>query len=346
MISHKLPKYTQAFPDRHGKQRLYFRRPGYPRTALPGPLFSEAFWIAYHKALEGRPEKPSAGEVKTIKGSINDLIARYYASEDFKDCRPATQRNYKSVLEPFRKEYGDGPVAQIRAKDINAILDKEKARSSSSAKNLRKRLVKLFKVAVELDFIERSPMADLKSVKHKMVGFEYWEEDEIAKYREHWKIGTIQRLEFEVLLNTGLRVSDAVRLGPQHFKEGAHIIVTQKTERLVNIPMHPDLLPVLEAIPDKQLTYLATRQGGRARSSQGLTNDIINAAKAAGLPPHRSAHGLRKAICVRLAEAGCDPYEIMAITGHQSLTEVQTYIAGVNKKKLAKSGMLKLVASL
>ena len=64
------------------------------------------------------------------------------------------------------------------------------------------------------------------------------------------------------------------------------------------------------------------------------------------MPPRRSAHGLRKAICVRLAEAGCDPYEIMAITGHQSLTEVQTYIAGVNKKKLAKSGMLKLVASL
>ncbi len=53
------------------------------------------------------------------------------------------------------------------------------------------------------------------------------------------------------------------------------------------------------------------------------------------LPPHRSAHGLRKAICIRLAEAGCDALRIMSITGHQNLAEVQTYIAGVNKLKLA-----------
>lgn len=33
---------------------------------------------------------------------------------------------------------------------------------------------------------------------------------------------------------------------------------------------------------------------------------------------------LRKAICVRMAEAGCDALRIMSITGHQSLAEVQT----------------------
>lgn len=232
MTRNKLPKYVQAFPDRHGKQRLYYRRPGYPRTPLPGPVYSEAFMVAYEKAKSGTPAKMPIGEARTIKGSFNDLITRYYASEDFKDCRPATQRNYKSVLEPFRIEYGDGPVAEIRPKDINAILDKVKARSSSSARNLRKRLVMLFKVAVERDFIQRSPMADVKSVKHKTVGFQYWEEDEITKFRERWEIGTIQRLEFEVLLNTGLRVSDAVRLGPQHLKDGDHTIVTQKTGKL------------------------------------------------------------------------------------------------------------------
>jgi integrase len=142
-------------------------------------------------------------------------------------------------------------------------------------------------------------------------------------------------------LNTGLRVSDAVRLGPQHLKGGCHTIVTQKTKKQVSIPMHPDLRPVLDAITDKHLTYLATRQG-RSRSSKAFTNYVIDAAKDADLPPHRSAHGLRKAICVRLAEVGCDPYEIMAITGHQNLAEVMTYIAGVNTKKKAQGAMDKL----
>lgn len=341
MISHKLPKYVQAFPDRHGKQRLYFRRPGCPRTALPGPLFSEAFWIAYHKALEGRPEKPSAGEARTIKGSINDLIARYYVSEDFKDCRPATQRNYKSVLEPFRKEYGDGPVAQIRAKDINAILDKEKARSSSSAKNLRKRLVKLFKVAIDHDFIERSPMADVKSVKHKTKGYETWTEDDIAKFRAHWTDGTPQRIAFEILLYTGLRRADAVRLGPQHIRGDVIEITAQKTDTDLCIPILPKFRAVLDTIPHKHLVFIATERGA-ARSEFAFTNWIIEAGQKAGLPAHRSPHGLRKAACAQLADAGCDVLEIMAITGHSDIQEVKKYVEAANKKKAAMSAMTKL----
>lgn len=339
MIRHKLPKYVQAFPDRHGKQRLYFRRPSYPRTPLPGPLFSETFWIAYHKALEGKPDKPSAGEVKTIKGSINDLIVQYYQSLRFIQKADATKRNYKSVIEPFRAEYGDGPVADMRPKDIEAILAKVAARSTSSAYNLRKRLHMLMGFAIKRGFRTDNPMHLVDRVEHETKGYEHWEEDDIAKFRAHWKIGTTQRLAFEILLHTGLRVSDAVRLGPQHLKKGVHTIVVQKTKKEVGIPLHVDLVPVLDAITDRQLTYLATKYGGRSRSSQGLTNFVIDAAKDAGLPPHRSAHGLRKAICIRLAEANCDALRIMAITGHQNLAEVQTYIAGVNKLKLAQEAI-------
>jgi integrase len=342
MIRHKLPQYVQAFPDRHGKQRLYFRRPGYPRSPLPGPLFSEAFFIAYHKALAGVAEPTEgAGAAKTIKGSINDLIARYYQSAGFTSKAAATQRNYKSVLEPFRAEHGDKGVATIKTAHIDAILGDVAKRSTSAAHNLRKRLLLIFRLAVKWEFRTDNPLLLADRVKHDTKGYETWEEEDIAKFREHWKIGTTQRLAFEILLNTGLRVSDAVRLGPQHLKGGFHTIVTQKTKKQVNIPMHPDLRPVLAAIEDKHLTYLATRQG-KSRSSKAFTNYVIDAAKDAGLPPHRSAHGLRKAICVRLAEVGCDPYEIMAITGHQNLAEVMTYIAGVNTKKKAQGAMDKL----
>lgn len=335
MISHKLPQYVQAFRDRHGKQRLYFRRPGFPRSPLPGPLFSEAFWIAYHKAMDGKPVKPSAGEAKTIKGSFNDLITQYYQSLRFTQKADATKRNYKSVIEPFRAEYGDGPVADVRPKDIEAILVKAAARSKPAAYNLRKRLHMLMAFAIKREFRPDNPVLLVDKVEYEAKGYEHWEEDDIAKFRARWKIGTTQRLAFELLLHTGLRVSDAVRLGPQHLKNGVHTIVVQKTKKEVSIPLHVDLVPVLAAISDKHLTYLATKYGGRSRSSKAFTNYIIDAAKNAGLPPHRSAHGLRKAICIRLAEAGCDALRIMAITGHQSLAEVQTYIAGVNKLKLA-----------
>ena len=50
---------------------------------------------------------------------------------------------------------------------------------------------------------------------------------------------------------------------------------------------------------------------------------------------HCSAHGLRKAAARRLAEAGCTPHEIAAITGHASLREVERYTRAVDQRRLA-----------
>jgi integrase len=86
--------------------------------------------------------------------------------------------------------------------------------------------------------------------------------------------------------------------------------------------------------------FIETERGA-ARSEFAFTNWIIEAGKDAGLPAHRSPHGLRKAACVRLADAGCDVFEIMAITGHSGIKEVQTYVAAANKKKAAKSAITK-----
>jgi integrase len=40
---------------------------------------------------------------------------------------------------------------------------------------------------------------------------------------------------------------------------------------------------------------------------------------------HCSAHGLRKACAMALAEAGATAHEIASVTGHQSLEEIERY---------------------
>jgi integrase len=337
----KRPKFTHVYKDRHGKPRIYFNRPGQPKTPLPGPLFSEAFFIAYHKALAGVAEPTEgAGASKTVKGSINDLIARYYVSAGFTSKAAATQRNYRSVLDPFREKHGDKPVALIKTMHIDAILGEVAARSTSSAHNLRKRLFLLFKLAVKWEFRDDNPMLLVDRVQHKSKGYETWTEADITKFRAKWKDGTPQRIAFEILLYTGLRRSDAVRLGPQHI-QGDHIVITaRKTGADLSIPIHAEFRAVLDTIPHKHLVFIATERGA-ARSEFAFTNWIIEAATKAGLPAHRSPHGLRKAACVRLADAGCDVFEIMAITGHTDMKEVQTYVAAANKKKQAASAITK-----
>jgi hypothetical protein len=52
-------------------------------------------------------------------------------------------------------------------------------------------------------------------------------------------------------------------------------------------------------------------------------------------------HGLKKGGMRRLAEAGNTTHELMAISGHQTLSEVQRYTDDADRKLLAESGMAK-----
>ncbi len=54
------------------------------------------------------------------------------------------------------------------------------------------------------------------------------------------------------------------------------------------------------------------------------------------------AHGLRKAALRALAHAGATGVELMAISGHSSLDQVQVYINEVEQERAADAAMTKL----
>jgi integrase len=58
-----------------------------------------------------------------------------------------------------------------------------------------------------------------------------------------------------------------------------------------------------------------------------------------------SAHGLRKAACTRLAQAGCTAREIAAISGHRSLSEVARYTRAADQEAMAEAAMAKMRTS-
>jgi integrase len=43
-----------------------------------------------------------------------------------------------------------------------------------------------------------------------------WNESDIAQFEEHWPIGSRERFAFTLLLYTGQRRGDVIRLGRQH----------------------------------------------------------------------------------------------------------------------------------
>jgi integrase len=69
-----------------------------------------------------------------------------------------------------------------------------------------------------------------------------------------------------------------------------------------------------------------TTATGKPFSGGSFTNWFGTLCRDAGLPLGLSAHGLRKAMCRRLAEANCSTKQIAAISGHATLREVERYV--------------------
>ncbi len=79
------PKFVQAFIDRTGKSRFYFRRPGFKSVPLPGLPWSPQFMEAYEAAMAGEPFQ--IGAQRSRPGTVSATIMGYYNSQSFLEPR-------------------------------------------------------------------------------------------------------------------------------------------------------------------------------------------------------------------------------------------------------------------
>jgi integrase len=217
-----------------------------------------------------------------------------------------------------------------------------KGATPSAARNFLNTLRALIAFAIDAGICADDPTLGVKRPKIKAGdGFKMWEEADIAKFEARHPLGTIERLALALLLCTGQRRSDVVRMGPQHVEGDMIRVRQQKTGTPLMIPLHPDLSAAIDAMPPSgHLTLLATAFG-KSRTAAGLGTRFREWCDEAGCPGI-SAHGLRKAMCRRLAEAGCTAHEIMAISGHKSLREVERYTKGADQKRMARAAMARI----
>jgi integrase len=311
--------------------------PGFKRVPLPGLPGSAEFMAAYQAALTGQLPRPPIGASRTKAGSISALIVSYWASPKFLALAPARQQTYRLILEKFRTEHGDKPLALLTRQHINAILAQKV--TTPAAANHWLRLIKvLMAFAVEEEWRADNPAMTVTPIKTRSDGFHTWTEGEIAVYEAKHPIGSKARLALALLLYTAQRRSDVVRMGRQHVRDGVVHVRQQKTRAMLAIPLHPALAAIIEATPNQHLTFLVTEYG-QPFTAAGFGNWFRARCDEAGLSEKCAAHGLRKAACRRLAEAGCSANVIASISGHTSLREVERYTKAADQERMAREGM-------
>lgn len=322
-------KYIQEYAI-GGTVYRYFRRKGRPRVPLPGLPGSREFNAAYEAALAERAIPVSTHGA----GTFGKLVEDYYRSVDFTNLKPNSRKSYRIVLDPLARKHGHRLVREMGRDNARKII--EGVGKPGMANLTRAVLGKLMGYAVSTGWRGDNPVVGIKPYK---IGTRHtWTDEELKAYEDRWPIGTQERLDFATLLYSGQRGGDAVRMRRPAPKATTMAVRQEKTGAELVIPIHPEWRKIIKATPTNGL-YLIADAKGRPIKRPMLTLRIAKAAKAAGLPPECTAHGLRKALLRRLAESGRSSKQIAAMSGHKTLKEIERYTEAADQARLAEEAM-------
>ncbi len=328
--------------SRHGRVAWYVRRGGGRRIRLHAEYGSEAFWVEYRAALEGGSPAARTAKPHTVAWALE----RYRGSSAWATLSNATRRQRENIFrqvveqkQPSGALAGDVLLRQITAETIRAARER-RAAMPHAANNFIKSMRAFFAWAIQNKAVAVDPTSGIKLLHgpNDEIGHHTWTQDELDRFEAHWPVGTRERLAYDLLLYTGLRRGDAVRLGRQHVRDGLITIRTEKHRKgkpgeLVSIPILPPLAASMTAARTGDMTYLVT-EAGQPWVKESFGNWFTEVCRKAGCPG--SAHGLRKAGATRAAERGATERQLMAIFGWASPRMAAIYTRTADRKRLAK----------
>src|SRR6266516_7278774 len=165
-------KYVNAFRDRHGRLRLYFRRPGHKSVVLKGLPGSAEFMAGYETALSGTmatsPKPIGAGRFNA--GTVAALTIAYFNSVSFGNLTEGAKRQRRDLLERFAAEHGDKRVAMLERRHIEQMVA-AKLNTPSGAVNFLVAVRSLMKFAVDT-------ATGVERPKVRTDGHRTWSEDD------------------------------------------------------------------------------------------------------------------------------------------------------------------------
>jgi integrase len=336
------PPHLQKETTRHGRTVWYVRVDRGPRIRIKAEFGTPEFDAEYRAALAGTPT-PRKGAPTTI--TLAWLIARYRETTAWTGLSASTRKRRDNIFAGVTVTAGAESYSRITRATIEAGRER-RAKTPHQARHFLDAMRGLFRWALKAGFVKADPTLGVDNLPRKRTeGFIAWTEGHAAAYETRWPIGTRQRVWLDVLLYTGLRRGDAVRIGRQHVRNGVATIKTEKSGLTleVSLPILPVLQATLDAGPCGDLTFIAGANG-RPLTKESFGNEFRDACRKAGVPG--SAHGVRKIAATRAADAGATEAELMAIFGWTDPKMAAHYTRTANRKRLAAQAMSKLATSI
>lgn len=350
-------RYISEEKNRHGRMVVYARWKG-KRIRLKHPASSPEFIDEYREALKllgllpadpgkGRalPDTTSQKRQVYAPKTLGWLVLRYFnESPAYKTMTKIGQGRRRRILESVVESHGHKPMI-IPTDKIAAGIAK-RADNPGAANDWLKSMKALYTWALSIRLIKENPAAGVSKLKTESDGFYTWTLEDIGAYFGKHPLGSMGYLACILLLFTGLRRSDAVKLGRQHVRADVIRFKTSKTgaELVARVPW--PLRNAIEAMePSGELPILLNGYGKPFASGAAFGNWFKDRCTEASIP-HCTAHGLRKAGATIAAEMGSSEVELDAMYGWSNNRQSGTYTRAARNLVLATSGFNRIADAL
>lgn len=303
--------------DRPGKTgpRFFWQRRGYPLERLPGDEVER-----HHRARElndWADKNPPTLAVRIPEFStVAGIVADYRQHPSFANLEAGSKRYYEfwlnDVLEtwgPRRVALVDKPMCEEYLESIEKLGERRKARAV---------LRQVLHRAVARRQLPFNPTNDIEIATLKPRQ-EFFRDEDLAAFvsacRDHPTHGRMVYVGFMLLLFTGQRPSDMLRMTWGQYDGGVIRLRQKKTKKWVEVPAHPQLKTLLDELRPSAGAMLINTHNGRPVSEKMFNARFIEVKRKAGLEV-KQARDLRRTAVVRMAEGGAEIQDIAAVTGH------------------------------
>lgn len=289
---------------------------------------------------------PKSREISTIKNNDNDKYIEKFAIEKrIENLSDGSIRLYVNATKKFLDSIGKN-FREITKDDVIIYLGKQTTRGlkANTVDNIRKQIKAFFDWALFNDYISKNPLTKLKYTRREEVKKVILTNSEIEEIRD--ACTNIRELAFfDLLLSTGLRVSELINLTVDDidFSTGKIKIYAPKTKNT--------RIGFLDARSLKHITdyrnyllnhhiysnylFVNTRRDTNGKyhglSDKSAENILHNIVSRTTINKKVTIHTIRKTFASKLYKKNVKPMIIQYLLGHSDFSTTTKYYIGLEE---------------
>ena len=276
--------------------------------------------------LRGRPPAPK----RTVKG----LIQSYMQSDRWPELSKNTRTSYSRHFRYFEDKMGSIDPATLRTVHVYEMRDALKDTPTDANRKVGA-LVTLLAHGIRIGWLDKNVATGVIQLKGKRPPRQPWPDTKIEAFRG--EAGPQARLVFELLLGTGQRIGDVLKMRWSDLIDGGITLRQSKTGTALWVPLTDALADTLSITPRLGETIVA-QPNGKPVGYNLAWRWIMDVRKHENVQAEAwDIHSLRHAAASEIASLpGMTEEHIRAITGHNSSEMVRLYAGAAAQRARAK----------